>query len=179
MDAIAEGRLEKRGLVWNGYGFQKRHASSTWFYSLAKNDYPFFSSGKGILINATEPDEENFLDDPCNQWLLYPTEAHMGQTNGIGVVNLRDDYTPFKSSPDFIFPYKQFMEIYKGNLNENEIWLSELSDLIKANKGCIREILHDREPKNSGRISANEKRLNYVRRLAANFGRPSSERHKT
>lgn len=140
--------------------------SSGTIVSILKN--PFFPSMKGILVNTAEPDEENFADDPCNQWLLYPTMAHMDQTHGIGAANLRDDYVPFENSPDFIFPYKQFIEMYQGSLNEDEIWLSELSGLIKANKGCIRKILHDREPKNSGRISANEERLNYVRKLTAN-----------
>lgn len=129
---------------------------------------PFFPSMKGILVNVIEPDEENFADDPCCQWMIYPTSAHMDQTHGIGIVNLRDDYIPFKSSPDFIFPYKQFVEVYKGKLSEHEIWLSELSHLIKANKGCIGEILLDREPKNSRRISADAERLNYVRKLAVN-----------
>lgn len=112
-------------------------------------------------------EEENFLDDPYNQWMIYPTLRYINQTHGIGFVHLRDDYISFENSPDFIFPYKQFIDVYEGNLKENETWLSELSALIQTDKKCIRKILHDREPKNGRCKSMDEERLKYVRKLPA------------
>ena len=123
---------------------------------------PFLPSLKGVLVNTTEPDEKNFLDDPYNQWLIYPTSEHRSQTHGIGFVNLGYDYMPFENSPDFIFPYKQLIDVYKDDLKENEVWMSEFSALINADKNCIRNILHDREPKNGEYISMDEERLKYV-----------------
>lgn len=127
---------------------------------------PYISEGKGVLVNTTEPDEENFSDDLYNQWLIYPTAEHGNQTHGIGFVNLRDDYIPFENSPDFIFPYKQLLCIYEGSLKENEAWLSEFAALVKVDKNCIRKLLRDREPKKCRCFSVNEERLTYVRELA-------------
>lgn len=133
--------------------------------SISEN--PYIPAWKGVLVNTTEPDEEGFLDDRYNQWLIYPASEHTNRTHGIGFVNLRDDYAPFENSPDFIFPYKQLITAYEGDLKEKETWLSEFSGLIKTDKSCIRKLLHDREPKNYRQVSLNEERLRYVRELAA------------
>ena len=77
-----------------------------------------------------------------------------------------DVYIPFENSPDFMFPYKQLMTVYEGNLKEDETWLSECSALIRADKNCIRKILHDREPKDCRYIAMNDERLKYVRELS-------------
>ena len=133
--------------------------------SIPKN--PYVPELKGVLVNMTEPDEENFLDERYDQWLIYPTRQHRDQTHGIGFVNLRDDYMPFENSPDFMFPYKQLMTVYEGNLKEDETWLSECSALIRADKNCIRKILCDRDPKECRYIVMNDERLRYVRELSA------------
>lgn len=127
---------------------------------------PYIPELKGVLVNTTEPDEENFLYDTSDQWLIYPAPKYRNQTHGIGFVNLRSDKIPFENSSDFIFPYKQLIHAYEGELKENEIWLSEFSGLVKADKSCIEKMLHDREPKNCGHRSMDEERLKYVRELA-------------
>lgn len=127
---------------------------------------PYISEWKGVLVNTAEPDEENFLDDLYNQWLVYPTAEHGDQTHGIGFANLRDDYNPFENSPNFIFPYKQLFRAYEGCLKENETWLSEFGALVKADKHCIRKLLHDRQPNNRRYQSVDDGRLKYVRELA-------------
>ena len=57
---------------------------------------PFFPPLKGVIVNNIEPDEVGFSDSPYNQWLVYPDFWHIDRTNGIGIVNLRDDYVPFQ-----------------------------------------------------------------------------------
>ena len=110
------------------------------------------------------------MDDYCGQWLIYPTRQHRDQTHGIGFVNLRDDYIPFENSPDFIFPYKQLMTVYEGELKEDETWMSEFSALIQTDKNCIRKIWRDREPKNCRYIAMNDERLKYIRELSKKQG---------
>ena len=139
--------------------------SSGTIISIPQN--PYIPELKGVLVNMTEPDEENFPDERYDQWLIYPTRQHRDQTHGIGFVNLRDDYMPFENSPDFMFPYKQLMTVYEGNLKEDETWLSECSALIRADKNCIRKILCDRDPKECRYIVMNDERLRYVRELSA------------
>jgi len=138
--------------------------SSGTIISIPEN--PYIPALKGVLVNMTEPDEGNFPDGSYDQWLIYPTRQHRERTHGIGFVNLRDDYIPFENSPDFIFPYKKLMTVYKGDLKEDETWMSELSALIQADKNCIRKILHDREPKDCRYIAMNDERLKYVRELS-------------
>lgn len=125
---------------------------------------PYIPELKGVLVNRSEPDEEDFFDDPYNQWLIYPTSEHRNQTHGIGFVNLSAGYVPFGNNPDFTFPYMELIDVYEGDLKENETWLSEFSALIKADKNCIGKMLHDRDPKNC--ISLDEERFKYVRELA-------------
>lgn len=120
----------------------------------------------GYSVQQRKRKTQNFLYDTSDQWLIYPAPKYRNQTHGIGFVNLRSDKIPFENSSDFIFPYKQLIHAYEGELKENEIWLSEFSGLVEADKSCIEKMLHDREPKNCGHRSMDEERLKYVRELA-------------
>lgn len=123
----------------------------------------FLTPLKGILVNDAEPDETGFNDDVFGQWLIYPETCYSDQSSGIGIVNVRDDYVPFTDNQNLMLPYKQFIRRYDGVPAEREIWLQELSELIKADKSCFATILHDRQPKRG--ITLNQGRLTYVRSL--------------
>lgn len=158
-----DGGYMSEGIDMGYFDAVKVPYSSGTIISIPKN--PYIPELKGVLVNMTEPDEENFPDDCYGQWLIYPTRQHRDQTHGIGFVNLRDDYIPFENSTDFIFPYKHLMTVYEGDLKEDETWMSEFSALIQADKNCIRKIWRDREQKNCRYIARNDERLNYVREL--------------
>lgn len=49
--------------------------SSGTIISISEN--PYIPELKGVLVNMTEPDEENFLDDNYDQWLVYPTRIRI------------------------------------------------------------------------------------------------------
>ena len=125
---------------------------------------PFFSPLKGLLVNTTEPEDDSFLDDPYNQWLIYPSLVYTSHAHGIGIANLGNDYLPFQKNQDFRIPYKQFIDINEEELNKNELWLLELSMLIKSNKNYFNTFLHDRKPKSGAHMD--EDRLRYIRKLA-------------
>ena len=129
---------------------------------VATEENPFFPPLKGVIVNSIEPDEVGFSDSPYNQWMVYPDFWHIDRTNGIGIVNLRDDCVPFSSNPDFMLSYKHFISRYDGELTEKEIWLSELSELVKIDKGCVRVMLSDRQPRNG---NLDQRRCTYVREL--------------
>lgn len=122
----------------------------------------FFPPLKGVVVNGIEPDEVGFSDSRYNQWLVYPDFWNIDRTNGIGIVNLRDDYVPFSSNPDFLLSYKHFIKRYDGELTEKETWLSEFSELVKTDKDCIRTMLSDRQPRNG---NLDQRRCAYVREL--------------
>lgn len=123
----------------------------------------FLTSFKGILVNNVEPDETGFEKDTFGQWVIYPEAYYINQTYGIGIVNIRDDYVPFTDNLNLVLQYKQFIRKYDGAIRENEIWLQELSELIRADKSCFTKILHNRK---TGKGSeTNQERLAYVRSL--------------
>ena len=51
----------------------------------------------------------------------------------------------------------------RGAITENEIWLHEFAELIKADKSCIEKILYNRQPGKIRQMS--QERLAYVRSL--------------
>lgn len=159
-----DGEHKSEGIDMGYFDAVKVPYSSGTIISIPQN--PYIPELKGVLVNMTEPDEENVPDGSSDQWLIYPTWQHRDQTHGIGFVNLRDDYIPFENSPDFIFPYKQLMTVYEGDLKEEEAWMSEFSALIQADKNCIRKLWHDREPKDCRYIARNDERLKYVREIS-------------
>ena len=125
---------------------------------------PFLQPLKGVLVNAVEPNEDDFTDCVDGQCMIYPEYQRITQTNGIGIVILRDDYVPFQNNPDLVLPYKQFIRRFDGELQEKEGWLGELSELIKTNKSCLRTMLSDRKPKET--IDPDMLRKQYVKELA-------------
>lgn len=129
---------------------------------VAVEENPFFPPLKGVIVNGIEPNEVGFSDSPYNQWMVYPDFWHIDRTNGIGIVNLRDDYAPFSSNPDFMLSYKHFISRFDGELTEKETWLREFSELVKTDKDCVRIILSDRQPK-SGNLD--QRRCAYVREI--------------
>lgn len=122
---------------------------------------PFFPSIKGVLVNEAEPWEESF--DRGDQWLLYPDFLHGGSSTGIGAIPL-DDYASLTFGADFLLPFRQFLRRCKGELSEEERWLSRLGRLVEEDKAYVSRIMKDSRPKGSpGRY---ERARRYVENLA-------------
>ncbi len=70
-----DGGYMSEGIDMGYFDAVKVPYSSGTIISISEN--PYIPELKGVLVNMTEPDEENFLDDNYDQWLVYPTRIRI------------------------------------------------------------------------------------------------------
>ncbi len=125
---------------------------------------PFLPPIKGVLVNQAEPEESNFAENDYGQWLICSQTQGPTSRNGICIVNLTDYYNPFSDTTDCNLPYKQLFSVYEGRLDEKDLWLAQLSRMVREDKTIMNKMLYDRRPSNRDDLAA--QRLAYMRSLS-------------